>query len=218
MAEASSRWRLPVTLFGGVLALIGGLVLAFGARDGGATAPTAATETSSSATATAGAPSATPATVRPRIFAPTAGPSAPHAGATVAALTAWPTPPTLADQRDPVESDPFESRARRPQDVRELVRVGDVRLGVTYDSKVRDEKAVVEVLRELGAELDQKERGRTDSFERRAVDYQPMLLKYGARLAPLMDGAFAFKGAGWSEMLPAVADGAALPEGYRAPH
>lgn len=114
----------------------------------------------------------------------------------------WPEPdpiPGVRATHDPNFGDPFESKERRPGDVRELTRVGAFRLGVTIESAVRDERAVIAVLNQLGAEIDALDRGRTDDYERRIMEYQSIIQSYRAKLSPYMDGAFAMKGNGWTD-------------------
>lgn len=145
-------------------------------------------------------------TVAAGTAAPTVAPAPPStvAAATTATTTSvWPDPPAkLPGEKatwDPSYGDPFESDAGRPSDVRELVRVGAFRLGVTNDSKIKDHGAVVAVLKELGTEIDTLDRGRTDSFEKRVVEYQSIYDRYRPKLAPHMEGSFALKGNGWTD-------------------
>jgi hypothetical protein len=100
--------------------------------------------------------------------------------------------------------DSFESWDGKPSEVRTVVTVGHIRLGVTRVSNVRDEKKVAAILEELGGELDNRERGRTDSFEARAIEYGPLLDQYGARLHDVMDGDFAFHADSWALFHPAT--------------
>lgn len=164
--------------------------------------------TTSSVTAPSRAP-APPSSTAP-VAATAASPAPWPAASVVASAQAqaapsvlWPepeAPPPPAVSADSKLGDPFDSDAGRPHDVRELVRVGAIRLGVTNDSKVRNERAVTAVLTELGGEIDALERGRSDSFERRIMDYQSIFDRYRAKLAPHMDGSFAAKGQdGWTD-------------------
>jgi hypothetical protein len=118
-----------------------------------------------------------------------------------------PDPITPLERKAPAGNygDSFESWDGRPSEVRTLVTVGRIRLGVTRVSKVRDEKRVTALLEELGQELDQREQRRSDSFEARAIAYGPMLDQYGARLRDVMDGDFAFHAGSWALFHPAVA-------------
>ena len=130
----------------------------------------------------------------------------------------WPEPlpnPAIRVSRDPSEGDPFESKQQRPSDVRELARVGGVRLGVTYASKVKDEVAVTAVLKEMGAEIDKAEQGRTDSYEARVVEYQKIFDRYRGRLAPIMEGSFATKSGDWTDTEPLVHPGGPAPSASR---
>jgi hypothetical protein len=130
----------------------------------------------------------------------------------------WPEPlpnPAIRVSRDPSEGDPFESKQQRPSDVRELARVGGVRLGVTYASKLKDEVAVTAVLKEMGAEIDKAEQGRTDSYEARVVDYQKIFDRYRGRLAPIMEGSFATKSGDWTDTEPLVRPGGPAPSASR---
>jgi hypothetical protein len=83
-----------------------------------------------------------------------------------------------------------------------LTQVGAFRLGVTNDTKIRDERATVAILQELGTEIDRRDQGRDDGFEKRILEYQEVFDRYRDRLRPHMDGSFALKGNGWSDTEP----------------
>lgn len=197
MGEVLRRWRVAIVLVGSVCALIAIAVIAL--------APTR-----SAAPAAASVATTTSAPPPPLTVASAASAAKPSSttipSAKASASSAFPVPEKIdgiTATFDPSFGDPFESKAGRPGDVRELVRVGDVRLGVTNASKVKDERALVGVLRELGAEIDAKDRGRKDDIERRMLDYQPIYEKYRSKLEPYLDGAFALKGHdGWTDTEP----------------
>lgn len=165
------------------------------------------------------APSARPGLPPGALSAPPpAPPPRPPASASAAPARAlWPEPKPIEGVSavwDPSHGDPFESDAGLPRDVRVLVRVGAFRVGITNDSRMLDEKATLAILGELGAEIDQKDRDRTDAFEQRIVEYQEIFQKYRGRLAPHMTGSFALKGNGWSDTEPLT-----LPEHpHHEPH
>ncbi len=152
-------------------------------------------------------------------------PSAPSVGAVASGSARkkseaelWPEPlpnPAIRVSRDPSEGDPFESKQQRPTDVRVLAQVGGVRLGVTYASKLKDEVAVTAVLKEMGAEIDKAEQGRTDGYEARVVEYQKIFDRYRGRLAPIMDGSFATKSGDWTDTEPIVHPGGPAPSTSR---
>jgi hypothetical protein len=106
------------------------------------------------------------------------------------------------------EFDPFVGGAKGPS-VRTLVSQGAIRVGVSTTSKINDEAQVTRVLGELAKELDEKEQGRSDSYEARAREYQPLLKGYADRLHEHMDGDFAFHGEGWILFQPVKTGGQA---------
>ncbi|MBI2395290.1 MAG: hypothetical protein HYV09_37320 [Deltaproteobacteria bacterium] len=193
MNELWKRWRVAIGMVVAASAAVLVLVIFVGP------APSVTSDPNAKASAAASTPGATTA-------APVVA-QAPLAAATTAAkattTSVWPDPPAkLPGEKatwDESYGDPFESDAGRPSDVRELVRVGAFRLGVTNDSKVKDHGAVVAVLKELGTEIDTLDRGRTDSFEKRVVEYQSVYDRYRPKLAPHMEGSFALKGNGWTD-------------------
>ena len=187
--------RAPLIVLGAFSALIilGGLAAALLVKKPAPSTP----ERDTSAKATE-APVVVPSpAVPPPRPAPSAAPSAAKAASNV-----WPEPLPIPGVRaitNPNFGDPFDGDGNGPKDVRVLATVGAFRVGVTNDSKVRDEAATVAVLKELGAEIDEKDRERTDSYERRVIEYQSIFDRYRDRLKPVMDGSFAVKGNGWSD-------------------
>lgn len=198
MGELLRRWRVAIVLVGSACALIAVAILTLGGQRA-PVAPNAAVA-SSSPRVTPSAPPPMPASVT----APAA--LAPSPSVSASTTSSWPKPepiPGVTATWDPSFGDPFESKAGRPSDVREIVRVGGIRLGVTNASKVKNEQALAAVLRELGAEIDAKDHGRTDDAERRMLDYHPIYERYRAKLEPHLDGAFALKGyGGWTDTEP----------------
>jgi hypothetical protein len=214
MADAGPRWRAPLVIVGVTCAVVAALVIVFGGGEAGGPKGAA-----SSSGTVAQAPSAQPPFGGLRSAAPGVATVA-SASTTVAAKSTvvWPEPSVpipYKASRDPNFGDPFESDAGLPSDVRVLTTVGAFRLGVTNRSKVRDERAVTAVLRELGGEIDALDRGRSDSYERRVVEYQAVYERYRSKLKPVMDGEFALKGNGWTdterlELPPAAASASAV--------
>lgn len=196
MNNAWQRWRIPILFLAAQIAIIAVMYLLLGRSKSrrsldvvGRTSPRT----------NAGRVEATTKTVGGAVITdiPPSTATAPKTPASVL----WPEPEPIKGvgwTSDPNFGDPFESDGGRPGDVRVLTRVGAFRLGVTVESKVRNERAVKALLGQLGAELDDKDRGREDSYERRVVEYQEIVSKYRPRLKPYMDGAFAMKGNGWS--------------------
>lgn len=153
-------------------------------------------------------PDVAAATVAPVAPAPKAPTMAPPQASVVtsaspkAPAVVWPEPlpiPGVRAVSNPSFGDPFDGEGGGPKDVRVLATVGAFRLGVTNDSKVRDEATVTAVLKELGAEIDAQDKGRSESYERRVMEYQSTFDRYRAKLKPAMDGSFAVKGNGWSD-------------------
>ncbi len=190
-ARLWSRWKIAIVMVGGLVAAIAALVIAIRPAT---TTPVRAAE--------APVISSTPAASSMSFASPTISGTAAAPKPSTAAANAWPTPKPiqgLSATWDPHFGDPFESDAGLPSDVRELVRVGEFRLGVTNDSKVKNEGAVIAVLTDLGREIDKLDRGRTESFEARVVEYQEIYDRYRPKLAPHMEGSFALKGNGWTD-------------------
>jgi hypothetical protein len=206
MGDEAARWRLPIYLAGGSLAAIALVIGVFGRAGTAPPAPARPAESAASVSAS---------TSRAELRVPAASaridvaPSAPASAASTANV--WPEPP----KHDVVATwskdfgDPFEGDGGHKGDVRELLQVGAFRLGVTVESKLRDERQVRATLRELGEEIDRLDRGRTDGYERRVSEYEPVLERYRDKLKGSMDGSFALKGNGWLETMPMNAPGPA---------
>lgn len=198
MGDVSARWRAPLAIVGAVCLVVGVLVLVLAGGEARAPGPSGASAVS--------AARPTPPPTSPIGAGGGSGAASPRGAAasspTAAGSVVWPEPSVpipYKATKDPSFGDPFESDAGLPSDVRVLATVGAFRLGVTNESKVRDERAVAGVLRDLGGEIDALDRGRTDSYERRVVEYQAVYERYRPKLAPFMDGAFALKGNGWTD-------------------
>lgn len=190
MTRAPERTLVIVLGALSALIIVGGVLLSvFGEKQRSPRPDTAAP--TAAPVVTAVKPTATPPRAEPVASA------APKAPAVV-----WPEPLPIPGERavtNPNFGDPFDGEGGGPKDVRVLATVGAFRLGVTNDSKVRDEATVTAVLKELGAEIDAQDRGRTESYERRVMEYQSTFDRYRAKLKPAMDGSFAVKGNGWSD-------------------
>ncbi len=119
--------------------------------------------------------------------------------------------PTDPDPKNPDEratpkanyGDAFESWDGKPSEVRTLVTVKGIRLGVARVATVRDERKVTALLGDLGEELAKREAGRHDSWESRAHEYHDMMDSYGRKLGPYMSGDFAFHTGQWVLFQPA---------------
>lgn len=208
--------RGPLVALGAVSALVivVGVVVSFldGRRAPSARPePPAPTVVEQRTTTTANAPRPAPTQVAA---------AAPSATQKASSTTVWPEPlpiPGIKAVHDPSFGDPFDGDGGGPSDVRVLTKVGEFRLGVTNDSKVLNEAATIAVLNELGAEIDKLDHGRTESYERRVVEYQSILNGYRAKLKPYMEGSFALKGNGWSDTERIIAPSRASGGG-EAPH
>ena len=215
MKQAPERAPLLVFAAFSGLIILGGVLIATLGR--GRTAP-ARDETPPSRETAALPPPVERASPRSISAAP-AAPAAPSAKPRASA-NAWPEPlpvPGVRAVTDPNFGDPFDGDGG-PGAVRVLTTVGAFRLGVTKESMVRDEPATAAVLKELGAEIDAIDQGRTDSYEKRVVEYQSILDRYRARLRPLMEGSFALKGNGWSDTERVLAPPRPGPSGAPAEH
>ena len=201
MASSSpSRWRGPVALVAAFVVLDLAVILLV-------TWPSTKSEkVKSDLVPPSSAPaSPVPATSRPRASPLRAALSAGGHPVAPRSPVAWPQARPIQGVRatwDEQYGDPFESDAGAPRDIRVLTQVGAFRLGVTNDTKIRDERATVAILQELGTEIDRRDQGRNDGFEKRILEYQEVFDRYRDRLRPHMDGSFALKGNGWSDTEP----------------
>lgn len=123
---------------------------------------------------------------------------------TSTSATSAPKRRLLASDPDPIPSvryrsterkDPFEDEGEHG--VKLMATHGAIKVGVSTQATVKDEKQVKEIMAEMARELDEAEAGRTDDVEERAHDYQPLLNRYAAKLQSSMSGAFAFHGENW---------------------
>jgi hypothetical protein len=188
--------------------------LAFRALDG-RESPSAPSAQSTAAKGTmAPAPTSAPRPPPSATFVVLGRPGAPGSGAAPTTVGSGGKRRLLASDPDPVPAvnypgvasstfDPFDPGSRDP--VRTLASFGTIRVGVPASAEVRDEAQVKAILGELAKELDGKEKGRADSYESRAHEYQQLLGGYGEKLRPYMNGAFAFHGEGWILFQPVAA-------------
>ena len=146
---------------------------------------------------------ATPAAQAPVVAAATA--SAPSTSRRVL-LPTDPDPKNPDERATPKANygDAFESWDGKPSEVRTLVTVKGIRLGVARVATVRDERKVTALLGDLGEELAKREAGRHDSWESRAHAYHDMMDSYGRKLGPYMSGDFAFHTGQWVLFQPAI--------------
>jgi len=158
--------------------------------DANGVASVSTTAAASAAPTIASAPSAAPTFIVLASAAPSAKPKR-----KLLANDPDPIPEVKYPTNDGEDRDPFSENSKDP--VRTLATSGPIRVGVTKAAELRDEKQVTSILGDLARELETKEKGRTDSYETRAHEYQKTLADYAGKLSPYMSGGFAFHAEGW---------------------
>ena len=93
--------------------------------------------------------------------------------------------------------DAFESWNGKPSEVRTLTKVGEMRVGVSRKSEVKNEATVTAILTRLANELEPLERVPHRDHEERAIKYRPIMERYAAELRPHMSGDIAFHTGQW---------------------
>jgi len=98
--------------------------------------------------------------------------------------------PSLED----APSDPFEPREGQKPEIRTLVAVGDIQLGVVRNSRVRDEEGLKRVLVRIGGELEKRIR---EPQQQDTPGLQQLLDDYREELGKYMDGEVELRGPDW---------------------
>jgi hypothetical protein len=105
-------------------------------------------------------------------------------------------PPPPADMPD-TRADRYESQDGGEPEIRTILAVGDIRMGVVRDSEIRDQAGLNQVLVRIGGELERRMQAQQPQ-QRSELAMQKLLDDYQEELGQYMSGEVELKGPGFS--------------------
>ncbi|MET0401419.1 MAG: hypothetical protein ABW123_03405 [Cystobacter sp.] len=105
-------------------------------------------------------------------------------------------PPPPSDMPD-TRADRYESQDGGEPEIRTLLAVGDIRMGVMRNSEIRDQEGLNRVLVRLGGELERRMQAQQPQ-QRGELSMQKLLDDYQEELGQYMNGEVELKGPGFS--------------------